>query len=184
MGDAFAVVDKMIRESFLSCLFFGKKKTLSPAVGDLITIPVKKSGMRLMNPVTSSQENYLISTRGSKELVRAVTGGGGFSNADHLRTLSEEQCDRKEARDVAYESRLKILVRNLLGNDKPLLLHTKITGAWRSVHGTTVLGTVRSATEFLDFLCACYNLSPINLQSHCDRCGTEFGLTHTLRCSI
>ena len=27
---------------------------------------------------------------------------GGFFNADHLRTLSEERCDGKEDRDVVY----------------------------------------------------------------------------------
>ena len=34
------------------------------------------------------------------------------------------------------------------------------------------------------FLCARYNVSPVNLQSHCDGCGTAFGVTHTLSCSI
>ena len=36
----------------------------------------------------------------------------------------------------------------------------------------------------LGFLCAHYNVSPVNLQSHCDRCDTSFGVTHTLICSI
>ena len=34
------------------------------------------------------------------------------------------------------------------------------------------------------FLCAHYNVSPVNLQSHCDRCDTSFGVTHTLSCII
>ena len=34
------------------------------------------------------------------------------------------------------------------------------------------------------FLCARYNVSPLNLQSHCDGCGTAFGVTHSLSCSI
>ena len=55
--------------------------------------------------------------------------GGGFSNADHLRTLSEEGHDGKESRDVAYESRLKVLVRDLKGTNKRLLLHARITCA-------------------------------------------------------
>ena len=53
-------------------------------------MPVKKYGLGLLNLVTSSQEKYLSSQRGITELVQAVTGGGAFSNADHLRTLSEE----------------------------------------------------------------------------------------------
>ena len=29
-----------------------------------------------------------------------------------------------------------------------------------------------------------YNVSPVNLQIHCDRCGTAFGVAHSLSCSI
>ena len=49
--------------------------------------------------------------------------------------------------------------------------------------GTKVSGTVLSATEFRDFLCTRYNVSPLNLQSHWDGCGTAFGATHVLICS-
>ena len=101
-GDAFTGVEKMIWETFLSRLFFGKTKTLSLIVGYLSTIPVKKSGLGLLNSVTSSQAKYLSYQQESAELFWAVTGGGEFSNADHLRTLSEERHDRKKARDVAY----------------------------------------------------------------------------------
>ena len=33
MGGAFAVVEKMIRETFLPNIFFGKRKSLSPIIG-------------------------------------------------------------------------------------------------------------------------------------------------------
>ena len=71
-------------------LFFRKTKTLSPVVGALSTMPVKKYVLGLLNPVMSEQGKYLSSLRGIIELVQAVMGGGAFSNADHLRTLSEE----------------------------------------------------------------------------------------------
>ena len=51
-GDTFAGVDKMSRETFLTCLLFGNMKTLSPIVGDLSMMPVNKSGLGLLNPVT------------------------------------------------------------------------------------------------------------------------------------
>ena len=113
-----------------------------------------------------------------------MTGGGGFSNAKHLRTLSEERRDGKESWDVAYESRLKGLVGNLKVTDKRLLLRARIAGALMSVRVTEVSGTLLSATEFRDFLCPCYNVSPVNLQSHCDGRGTVFGVTHALICRI
>ena len=142
----------MIRETFLPRHFFGKRKTISPIIGSVIMMPVRKAGLGLLNPVTSSQNNHLSSTRGSTKLVWVVTGGGGFSNADHLRTLSEERRDGKKAQDVAYKSRLKCLVSNIHGTENCLLLRAKITGAWLSVRGTTVSSTVISATDFRDFL--------------------------------
>ena len=84
-------------------------------------------------------------------MVRAVTGGEEFYNNDHLRTLSEERHDMKEAQDVAYKSRLKGLVSNLQGTGNRPLLCTKSTGAWPSVHITKVSVTVLSATEFRNF---------------------------------
>ena len=119
--------------------------------------------MGLLNTVASSHEKYLIYKRGSAELVREVTGGGGFSNADHLRTLSKDIRDGKKSQDAAYETKLKGLVSNLKFTDRFLILRAKSTGAWPSVRGTTVSGTVPSATEFRDFLCAPYNGYPLNL---------------------
>ena len=69
----------MIGETFLPRLFFGKTKTLSPAVGFISNMTVRKDGLVLLNPVTSAQEKYLSSTQGSAELIRAVSGGGGVS---------------------------------------------------------------------------------------------------------
>ena len=113
-----------------------------------------------------------------------MTVGGAFSNAEHLRTISEERCDGNKYRDAVYESKLKCLLSNLKGTDKRLLLRAKFTGAWLSVRGTTVSCTVLSATEFRGFLCARYNISTLNLQIHCDGCGTSFVVTHALSCSI
>ena len=141
----------MIRENFLPRLFFGKTKTLSPIVGDLSKISFKKYRLGLLNPVTSSQENYLSSQRGSAELVRAVTGGGEFSNAEHLRTLCEERRDGKKDQDAAYKTKLKGLLSDFKVTDKRLILCAKSTGAWMSVRGDTVSATVLSATEFRDF---------------------------------
>ena len=69
MGDAFAGVEKIIRETFLTCLFFGKTKTLSSIVGALIRMPVKKYVMGLLKPVKSAHDKYLRSQRGSTEMV-------------------------------------------------------------------------------------------------------------------
>ena len=92
-------------------------------------MPFKKSRLGLLILVTPYQDKYLSSTQGSTELVRAVTGGRAWSNADHLRTLSEEQRDRKKDQDVAHKSRLMGLVRDIKGTYKCLILCATSTGA-------------------------------------------------------
>ena len=54
-GESFVGVEKMIRETFFPCLFFGKTKTLPPVVGALSTVSVRKSRLGPLNPVTSAQ---------------------------------------------------------------------------------------------------------------------------------
>ena len=174
----------MIWETLSPRLFFRKTKTLSPIVRDLITMPSKKSGLGLLNPVTSAQEKYLSSQGGSTELIWDVTVGGAFSNSDHLRTIGEEIRDGNKDREALYKTKLKGLVRDLKSTNRHLILRAKITGAWMSVRGTIVPGTVLYATEFRDLVCARYNLSPLNLQSYYDGCGTAFGVMHALRFSI
>ena len=83
-----------------------------------------------------------------------------------------------------YDSRLKGLVIDIRGTDKGLLLRVKSIGVWLSVRGTTVSGTVLSATEFQYFLCTRYNVFPVNLHIECDGCGTSFGVTNELSCII
>ena len=150
----------MIWGTFLARIFFGKTKTLSPIVGTLSTMPVKMAGLGLMNPVTSVKEKYLSSQWGSAELIRAVTGGGAFSNADHIRTLGEERCDGQKNWEVANKTKLRGLFQDLKGADRRLNIWAKSTGAWISINGTTVSGTVLYDTESWDFLCTRYNFPP------------------------
>ena len=115
---------------------------------------VDKSGLGILHPVTSAKEKYLSSQQGSAELIRAVTRGGSLSNSDHPLTLGEERRDEMKDREAAYETKIKVLVRKLKGANRVPIICAKITGAWLGVRGTTVSGTVLSATEFRDFLCA------------------------------
>ena len=94
--DALAGAERMIWGIFLPRLFFKKKKTLSPIVGSLSTMLVKKSVLGLLNQVAPAQEKYLSSQRGSAELIQAVMGGGAFSNANHIGTLGEERRDKRK----------------------------------------------------------------------------------------
>ena len=70
---AFTGVEKLLQETFLPHLFFGRLN-ISPIVGTLSTMPVKKYGLVLPNPVMSAKEKFLSSQRAVTELIRSVTG--------------------------------------------------------------------------------------------------------------
>ena len=90
-------------------IFFIKKKSLSPIVGDLSTMMIEKYRLGIINSVTSEKEKYPIFHQASTELIRDVTGGA-FMNADHLLALREERCERAKNRDEANNSTLVGLV--------------------------------------------------------------------------
>ena len=79
----------MIWETFLPLLFFVKSETLSTIVGTLSTMLVKKSGLKLLNPLTSANYNYLSLQRARTDLNRYVKKEGAFSNATDLLALRE-----------------------------------------------------------------------------------------------
>ena len=74
---------------------------------------VKKSGLVILNPVTPANKKCLSSQRESAELIWAVTGGGTFSNADHLLALREERRDGHKTRDDDRNTKIKDLVVDL-----------------------------------------------------------------------
>ena len=157
----------MLRENVLTNIFFGNTKTLSPIVGALSVMPVKKSRLGLLNPVIPAKEKYLSSQRRSAELIRAVMGGGSQTPTTSWCSEKKGVTGRKN-RDDTNGATIKGLVRDLLGTDCCLTIRSNNTGDWLSVHNTTVTSTVFLATEFRDFLCASYNVTPLKLQGNCD----------------
>ena len=82
--------------------FFGKmfchafsleSQNISPIVGTLSTMPVKKSVLGLLNLVTSTNEKYISLKNVGTELILSVTREDTFSNTNKLLALREENCD-------------------------------------------------------------------------------------------
>ena len=59
-GKAFLVVEKVLWGIFFASSFLWNIKPLSPVVGSLSTLLVKKSGMGIHNPVTSAADKNTI----------------------------------------------------------------------------------------------------------------------------
>ena len=74
-----------------------------------------------------------------------MTGEGKFSTADHLLLLREERCDGQNIWDDSNNAKRRGLVNDLGALDHCLILHSKNTGTWLSIRGTTVTGSVLAA---------------------------------------
>ena len=72
----------------------------------------------------------------------------------------------KKIRNDANEAKLKGLFKNIKAIDLRLIIHAKNTVFWLTVRGNTVTSTVLAATEFLDFLCARYDVILPKLQEN------------------
>ena len=73
-GYEFAGVEKLLQETFLPRLFFGKSKFIPSVVGTLSTMPVKKYRPGLQNPVKSSNEKYLSDLHARSEMIGSIAG--------------------------------------------------------------------------------------------------------------
>ena len=163
-GQAFIGVEKVLRETFLPRLLFGKQKTLPPIVGDLSTFPVKKYGLFLQNPVTPAAEKYTGSLHVSYKLIGAVMDERDFSTADHLWAVKQERWDRKKYQDDENDVKLGVIANDKGDFEKPLFLCNKHTGFWMSVRGTTVTGTVLPAAIFHDCFVHVITTTPLTFR--------------------
>ena len=107
---------------------------------------VKKSILGLLNPVSSTNKNYLGSQYASTELIQDIMGEGTFSNADYLLALRKERYDIQKSRYYVNSAKLKELFAELDSANQQLILCAKNTGAWLNVKGTMVTVAVLAAT--------------------------------------
>ena len=71
-----------------------------------------------------------------------MVGGGSFPDMYHPLDLRGEMRDRKKNWDEANDSKLKGLVRDLIGTDRRIILRAKITGYWMNIQGNILAGIV------------------------------------------
>ena len=93
-------------------------------------MPVSKSRLGVLNPVTSENNKYPGSQWERAELIRDVTGVGAFSNTDNLMELMEERCNGQTTWEGVNCTKLKGLVRDLDYTDQSLILRAKRIGVW------------------------------------------------------
>ena len=124
-------------------------------------MPVKKYGLRFLNPMTSINKEYLSFQRASIELIQGVTGEGSISKHRSPSGAQGRKAWRKENSGWCQRAKIKDLVTDLGSDNWHLIICAKITGTWLKMWDTMVTGTVFVATEFRGFLCCQDKEKPI-----------------------
>ena len=96
--------------------------------------------------MTSAKDKYNSLLRAGNKLIVAVKGERIFPTANYIQTVKEERRYSKKDRDAANDARLQGIISNQGALERRILLHAKYTGPCISVWGTTVTGTVLTAT--------------------------------------
>ena len=89
-GKLFAGAQKVLQETLLPCIFFGKLKTIPSVVGNLSRFPLKIAGLGLQKPVTSAVDKYTVFLYERYELIYAFTSEREFATVDNIQAVKED----------------------------------------------------------------------------------------------
>mmetsp|Transcript_22054 Transcript_22054/g.26206 ORF Transcript_22054/g.26206 Transcript_22054/m.26206 type:complete len:216 (+) Transcript_22054:116-763(+) len=91
-GDAFTPIETVIHSKFLPALF-DTPLAILPDLRTLLSLPVKKSGIRLPNPITAAPHNHTSSKEYTSVLTNALLASEGWSINDHQHAMHEGRVD-------------------------------------------------------------------------------------------
>lgn len=151
VSDKFAKVEKEILETFLLALFADEFADNDPQI-HLASLPVKKAGLALPNPVKSADQNYEASILLTSHATAALRGTIEFSLTDHASIVRNIKSELKFHNSMQHKKKLTSIVSRMPCDEHRMILRGKDTGQWLSVVPSMVNGTELVAQEFHDSL--------------------------------
>ena len=173
-----------LAQTFLPSLFGTTFSADKQYVQQLAFLPIKHSGLSLINPVSSSSQVYQDSRTLTSHLVSSLQGTTCFSLPEHLAIRKETRHQIAAARTLSSDSTLDTILTTLPPTTSRILNRGKDTGHWLSLLPSTINDTIISPDEFRDGLHLRYDLTPPHLPQRCDGCLAPFTVTHSLKCKI
>ena len=116
-------------------------------------LPVKASGLALMDPTKTARESWISSTVLCGHIVSALKGREPFLRETHESIVRKAQMDfRSKNAKKAVDTATTWLSR--IRDDKARIISRGMkTGAWLSAYPSEYNGTILSAQEWRDALC-------------------------------
>jgi hypothetical protein len=132
LSDEFRDVEQALHKDFLPALF-GEGK-VDDAIRQLYSLPVKKAGIAIPNPMTTSTSNWTSSTVICSHVVAAIRGRVEFGSADHQQIRSSGIAEMKKRQLEVSGNTLATILRAQPEGRRHTIQRGEQTGAWLSVH--------------------------------------------------
>lgn len=180
----FGPLQEAIRNHFIPALTGRPDLPADSPVSLLAHLPVRCSGLGIMDPTKTATKNYKASTVICTHLIAAIRGKHEFRIADHSISVRESKTELRNQHMDACKKEFETLTADMPHAVKRTMERGQIsgTGAVYNIIPKADNGTRLSPDEFRDSLCIRYALEPANVPSHCDGCGHKADLDHLLNC--
>jgi len=183
-SDTFSNVELALAADFLPALFDSK-----PPPRAITSLPIKLSGLAIMDPTATCQSNYNASQSISGDIIHSLIIRNDyepppFSLKKHLDTVISNRIEHARRLFEQRQQSLQQFKSNPTPNtpNPAILDRAQQTGAWLSLVPTLATKTTLSPSEFRDGLLLRYGLPLKHLPTTCDGCNKPFDIEHALTC--
>uniref|UniRef100_A0A8D8W759 Reverse transcriptase domain-containing protein n=3 Tax=Cacopsylla melanoneura TaxID=428564 RepID=A0A8D8W759_9HEMI len=184
--DSFQSLNATIRSVFLPSMIGGP---VGDDEADLFSLPVKKGGLAINNPMIMANLNFETSKKCSTVLVSSISNKTQLELCEHHNAMNEAKKLAKTIKNDMEDSLLQNTLQKFPPQKKRTIersigsvVKTKISG-WLSAMPLKRDHLDMSRYEFRDALAIRYNRQPVDMPQSCDGCGEKkFDLNHALCC--
>ena len=148
----------------------------------LLSHGVKAGGLNLRNPETGADRLFQAPAEASEVLVTSLMADAAMDSVQHRTCLRKVGTDARKERVKKEKEALQLMIEGALKTMKKRLDRIGECGIWISMMPHKLHGTLLSRGEFCDNILLPYGLRPLALCSHCDGCGEDFSIKHSLSC--
>jgi len=150
----------------------------------LFSLPTRKGGLGVRDPVESAQFSHSVSVEGTVKIVRSIKGEEEFSVLAHKAVIAETQARLRDHQRVQDQRKLEETLEPMDDRKRRVIMRAVDgkTSGWLNVLPIARHQFDLSAVEFRDALAMRYCRPLIRMPTMCDGCGAAFTLSHALDC--
>jgi hypothetical protein len=177
----FQPLAQVIAEEYLPALL-EESGAFPEGLRDRLALPARWLGLGIPDPSEIADECHSTSKTLTAPLTHSLRQRAWLDADKYSAGAAKAVSAARAQRDVEAESAYDLVEAAAVPLHKRAIRRSKENDAWLTTYPSYKNGTELSSDEFLDNLRLRFSLPPLNLPSHCDRCGQRLCVNHALQC--